>query len=186
MRDCNKTRQMTYIYTTNDKTMKALEKKTPAKAIFTITLGEGKSKVMEVMPSYGFQIKETRKAKNLNDLNKIIGENGFTLKEVRPLVNYLELTNEKFAELTGVSSRTISRWEDETTIGVMASKTLVEMDKLTQKGVRIFGDDESFIEWLNQSNTALGNSSPLQMLSKPYGMEMVEDALEALEYGNVM
>jgi putative toxin-antitoxin system antitoxin component (TIGR02293 family) len=62
----------------------------------------------------------------------------------------------------------------------------VEVDKLARKGVGVFGDHASFIEWLHQPNTALGDSSPLKMLSTPYGVEMVEDALEALEFGNVM
>jgi putative toxin-antitoxin system antitoxin component (TIGR02293 family) len=183
------TRHLSYLCKTNDNIMKALAKKAALespKAVFTINFGEGKIKELEIESGYGFQIREARKARNLMDLNRIIGENGFPFKAVRPLVKYLDLTNDSIAVLTGVSSRTISRWDDDTTIGVMASKTLVEVDKLARKGVGVFGDHASFIEWLHQPNTALGDSSPLKMLSTPYGVEMVEDALEALEFGNVM
>ena len=155
-------------------------------SIFTVDLGEGKKMVMEARVPYGAFIATVRRAKNYTDLNELIGTEGFTLKSVKPLVSFLDLSSEKFASLIGVSPRTLSRWDDDSVIGVMASKTLLEVDRLSKKGIDIFGTPELFRSWLQQPNTALGDVPPINIINRPYGVELVEDALEAMEYGNIM
>lgn len=142
--------------------------------------------VMEASVPYGTFIATGRKAKDYNDLNQLIGSDGLTMGAVRPLMNYLGLSTDRAAALMGVSSRTIARWDDASTIGVLASKTLLELDRLTKKGIDVFGNAELFKSWLQQSNVALGDVAPIQLLTEPYGLELIEDALEALEYGSVM
>ena len=113
---------MSYIYVSNVLVMKAqkIVKKTGTVSAFTVSWGEGRKMVMEAQIPYGAYISTVRKAKNYTDLNQLIGTEGFTLKSVKPLVAYLDLSTEKFASLIGVSSRTLSRWDDDSTIGVMA------------------------------------------------------------------
>ncbi|HEV8507812.1 MAG TPA: antitoxin Xre/MbcA/ParS toxin-binding domain-containing protein [Chitinophagaceae bacterium] len=134
---------------------------------------------------FGFFIHSVRQARNYNDLNKIIAK-GLEYKAVRPLLNFLALTSNDIAGLTGVSQRTISRWDDKTILGSLPSKNLVELDTLIQKGINVFGGENEFKHWLNQSNIALGDQKPIDLLSTPYGVVLVEDAVEALEFGNVM
>ena len=101
-------------------------------------------------------------------------------------MTYLDLPQEKFASLIGVSARTISRWDDDSMIGVLPSKMLLEVDRLSKKGIDTFGDADLFKGWLQQPNIALGDVAPIDILSEPYGVELVEDALEAMEHGNIM
>lgn len=163
-----------------------IAKKTGTISAFTVSWGEGRKMVMEAQVPYGAYIFPVRKAKNYSDLNQLIGTEGFTMKSVKPLVAYLDLSSEKFALLIGVSSRTLSRWNDDSTIGVMASKTLLEVDRLAKKGIDTFGNAELFKAWMQQFNTALGDIAPIEMLTEPYGIELVEDALESMEYGSIM
>jgi len=161
-------------------------RKSTGGSVFIVDMGEGKKMVMEASVPYGTFIATGRKAKDYNDLNQLIGSDGLTMGAVRPLMNYLGLSTDRAAALMGVSSRTIARWDDASTIGVLASKTLLELDRLTKKGIDVFGNAELFKSWLQQSNVALGDVAPIQLLTEPYGLELIEDALEALEYGSVM
>lgn len=155
-------------------------------SVFTVDFGEGRKMAMEARIPYGSFIITAQKAKHYRDLNELIGGEGLTMRAVKRLTEYLDLPNDKLAALIGVSSRTLSRWTDDSPIGVMASKAFLEIDRVLKKGIDIFGSPELFRGWLQQSNVALGNVAPLEMLTEPYGIELVEDALEAMEYGNVM
>ena len=142
--------------------------------------------MIAVANPFGYFIKEAAAAETYIDLNRIIGLHGLRYKSVRALMSFLELTTKGIAALTGVSTRTVSRWRDDSTIGVLPSKNLVKVDALVQKGIEVFGSKELFKAWLNQPNIALGDDTPLAMLSTPYGVELVEDAIEAMAHGSVM
>jgi len=135
---------------------------------------------------FGFFIREAASAASYTDLNRIIGLNGLRYKSVRALMAFLELTTKGIALLTGVSARTVSRWNDESKIGVLPSKNLVKVDTVVQKGIEVFGSKELFKAWLQQTNTALGDETPLILLTTPYGVELVEDAIEAMAQGSVL
>lgn len=164
----------------------ATSKKNKQPTVFTIVANEGTKMVMEAKLPYGAFIKSVRNARNYTDLNTEIGTEGLRMKDIRPLINFLDLPGEKFATLLGVSSRTLSRWNENSPVGVLASKTLLEIDRLTQKGISVFGSPELFKHWLNEPNTSLGDVAPADLLSDPYAVELIDDALGAMEYGNLM
>ena len=164
----------------------AKPKRAATSSTFVVNMGAGKKVAVVARIPYGAFIAEVRKAKNFTDLNELIGDEGFRMKSVKPLVTYLDLPQEKFASLIGVSARTISRWDDDSMIGVLPSKMLLEVDRLSKKGIDTFGDADLFKGWLQQPNIALGDVAPIDILSEPYGVELVEDALEAMEHGNIM
>jgi len=134
---------------------------------------------------FGFFITSIRGARNYTDLKEIITD-GLKYKSVRPLVAFLELNTDAIAQLTGVSPRTISRWKDDTVLGPLPSKKLVQIDNLIQRGTIVFGGENEFKDWLNQTNIALGDQKPIEMISMPYGVELVMEGIEALEFGNVL
>ncbi len=152
---------------------------------FVIRTNDSEPLKIEVGNTFGFFIKEASHARSFRDLNKIIGR-GLPYRSVRLLMNFLDLTTREIADLTGVSQRTITRWNEESIIGVLPSKNLVKVDSLVHRGIEVFGSENAFKKWLQQPNIALGDDKPIDLLSTPYGAELVEDALEAMEYGNVM
>lgn len=52
------------------------------------------------------------------------------------------------------------------------------------EGVRIFGGEKEFRNWLDSANYALGDAKPVEMLKDPYGVEQVDSALESISWGN--
>jgi putative toxin-antitoxin system antitoxin component (TIGR02293 family) len=159
--------------------------KTAKKGVFVIRALNAEPVNIPVPNRFGFFIKEANRAKNFHDLNTIIGK-GLPYRSVKPLILFLDLTTQEVADLTGVSQRTISRLDDDSIMGVLPSKNLVKIDVLVNKGIEVFGSEDSFKSWLQQPNTALGDKKPIDLLPTPYGTELVEDAIEAMEYGNVM
>ena len=153
---------------------------------YIVNMGDGKTLALETHSPYGMYVQAVRRAGSLQALMAIIGTEGLRLKEVRPLLTYLSLSNEQVASLLGVSSRTLMRWKEDTHIGPMASRALLELDKLARRGLEVFGHPDLFRQWLQQPNTALGDVTPMSLLLQPYGAELVADALEALAYGNMM
>jgi putative toxin-antitoxin system antitoxin component (TIGR02293 family) len=141
----------------------------------------------EIKPGYGVFIKEARYAASSSELSEIIKEKGFTMQKVQPLFDYLHLSTEQIAKIAGVSSRTVTRWQDNNSeIGVLPAKVALELDRLIGKGTEIFGGEEHFSEWLNTCNVAFGDKKPIDLLHAAYGIELIEEALDALEYGNIM
>ena len=144
--------------------------------------------VMEASASlpYGRMIPAVRAARNYSELQALIGPDGFTYSMVQPLLTFLDLPAEKVALLLGVSARTLSRWSDDSRIGILASKSLLELDKCISQGINVFGKPELLQQWMLQSNAALGDIAPADAITSPFGIELVSDALEAMAYGNVL
>lgn len=200
--------QMTYIEVSNDKYMKAKKTKKPgdtfqegspslyrpgkstARAeeavpvLFKVTRG-GKHTSYPVQRGYGYFIPSLRKAENLTQVASVI-EAGIPSKEIQPIVEYLDLKIPEVAKAAAVSSSTVSRWEANTSIGVPGSSQFYKIDEIIKKGVDLFGGLDELKNWLTLPNIALGNVAPVSLLPSLIGIDLVDEALDALHYGNVM
>lgn len=108
-------------------------------------------------------------------------------REVEPVLDFLGYNQKEAATFLEVDPGTISRWKrSKTRIGQLRSKNLLDVDHIIAKGIRIFGSEESFREWLDTANHALGDVAPVELLKNPYGVEEVEEAVDALSWGNYL
>ena len=155
----------------------------PAKA-FKVSYG-GKQRKYTIKSGFGYFIPSLRKAENLVQVNEVV-ESGITSSEVEDIVQFLELKVPEIAKVASVSPSTVSRWRPETPIGVPGSNQFFRIDELIRKGADLFGGAEQFKLWLNAPNIALGNAVPAKLLTSQIGVELVDEALDALHYGNVM
>src|SRR5260370_9472837 len=55
--------------------------------------------------------------------------------------------------------------------------------EILAKATTIFGSQERAEQWLEKPATGLNQRRPIDLLSTPAGVELVEDFLERLEYG---
>lgn len=113
----------------------------------------------------------------------------FSYSEILPLLKYLGYTQEESSELLETNSSTISRWKNSdkpVDIGKLRSKVVLDIDEIVSKGVRIFGNEQLFQEWLNTSNYILGDVRPVELLKNVYSLELVEDTLDALSWGSYL
>jgi len=67
-----------------------------------------------------------------------------------------------------------------------SSKYRVKIAILVERGISVFGGTEEFEGWLSQRNMSLGDQKPVNLLSTRSGVAIVEDALAAMEFGNVL
>lgn len=105
-------------------------------------------------------------------------------QQILPIIDFFEYKQKDVAQFLDVDSSTISRWKTKgTDIGALRTKAILDVDEIIAKGVRVFGSEDSFKEWLNTTNHALGDQKPIELLKNPYGVEMVEEAIDALSWG---
>lgn len=108
-------------------------------------------------------------------------------KTTYPLFDFLGFSQQDIAEMMEVDPSTLFRWKKEDKkLSKLLTKAILDMDKLIAKGVRIFGSEELFSEWLHTSNYALGDQMPFEMMKDPYGLELLDNALEAISWGNIV
>jgi putative toxin-antitoxin system antitoxin component (TIGR02293 family) len=146
---------------------------------------EGKSTSYVVAGGFGYFIPALKKAGNVGQVARFV-EMGFRSKEVRPLIDYLEFKVPDIAKAAAVSTSTVSRWRPTTSIGVTGSEQFFKIDEIVRKGVDLFGGEEEFKQWLDNPNRALGNIAPLTLVKTRLGAELVDEALDALDYGDVI
>ena len=60
---------------------------------------------------------------------------------------------------------------------------LVEFVDLFLFGIEVFESRENFLQWLEESNIALGGMRPIALLEIPGGNEKVRNLLGRIEYG---
>ena len=108
-------------------------------------------------------------------------------KTTYPLFDFLGFSQQDIAEMMEVDPSTLFRWKKEDKkLNKLLTKAILDMDKLVAKGVRIFGSEENFSEWLHASNYSLGDQKPLELMKDPYGLELLDNALEAISWGNIV
>lgn len=114
-------------------------------------------------------------------------DEALSFKAVTPMFDYLGYNQKEVAEVLDINASTLSRWKNnkkEEPLGKLQSKVVLEIDEVIAKGVKFFGSEEKLKIWLNNPNYALGDVKPLELLKDPYGIEIVENAIEGMSWGN--
>ena len=151
---------------------------------FRVSLG-GRSKRYSVDQGYGYFISSLKKARNLQEISGQL-ERGIPSKEIKPVVRYLDFKVPEIAKTASVSASTVLRWQPETPIGSSGSGQFFKIDEVIRKGVSLFGGEAQFKTWLKSPNLSLGNALPIELITSLVGVDLVDEALDALIYGNVM
>ncbi|MHA7129567.1 antitoxin Xre/MbcA/ParS toxin-binding domain-containing protein [Algoriphagus namhaensis] len=103
------------------------------------------------------------------------------------LFGFLEYTHADVAEVLEVDPSTLFRWKkDQKKLSKVLTKTILDMDKVIAKGIRIFGSEEALSVWLHTPNSSLGQQKPATLLKNPYQIELVDQAMEAMSWGAVL
>ncbi len=145
----------------------------------------GTQKDYNIRTGYGYFIPSFKNASNIIQVSEVV-ERGLPSREISSIVHFLDFRVTEIAKATSVSPSTVSRWEPDTVIGVPGSNQFFKIDQLISKGVEVFGGLEEFRSWLQSPNLALGNAIPAKLITSLIGIELVDEALEALQFGNVM
>lgn len=63
------------------------------------------------------------------------------------------------------------------------SEKILEMAEVTNVGLDVFGDMNTFKQWLDTPNFALGNIKPILLLTDSYGKELILAELTRINHG---
>jgi putative toxin-antitoxin system antitoxin component (TIGR02293 family) len=123
-----------------------------------------------------------RSLRNRIDLIEL-GKIGLTKAALLHLADYLDLNLSQMADLLPITERTIQRYSDDRHFSPSVSEHILQIAECAAVGIKVFEDKGKFLAWLRHPNRALGQQTPMSMLSSRFGSEMVLDELGRIEYG---
>lgn len=106
---------------------------------------------------------------------------GLTVGMLEKAAQLLGMEQAQLAELIGLNPHYIRR-NDYRLPAKQSEHTLMIIDILVQ-GERYFGERERVLKWLNESNRALGSTSPASLLDTVTGINTVSETLTRLAHG---
>lgn len=145
----------------------------------------GHSKSYQVPSGYGYFVPSFTKAGSMAEVGELLDQNLLS-EEISAIVDFLDLKNQEIAKAASVSPSTVSRWDHKSPIGTPGSYQFFKIDEVIKKGVDLFGNTTYLKQWLDSPNMALGNEAPIKLITSMIGLELVDEALDALHFGNVM
>lgn len=94
-------------------------------------------------------------------------------------------SDEDWANYLNLSTKTLQRYKNEKDFlfKPIHTEKILELTEVTNMGVSVFDDLESFHDWLNTASLALGNHKPGELLQDSYGKELVLAELNRIEHG---
>ena len=110
-------------------------------------------------------------------------------KNVKNLRSSMGCSLRTFASISGVSERTLIRWEKQSVKPRIKSQKIInKIEELCEILADIFGRDQNKIsKWLNTPNKSLNGKTPLkQIISAPteeQGIEQIIDLLNGFKWG---
>jgi putative toxin-antitoxin system antitoxin component (TIGR02293 family) len=113
--------------------------------------------------------------------------NGMPYIRSQILLDFMGFSLQEVAELFEVDPSTLFRWKKEDKkLSKMQTKAILDLDKIVAKGVKVFGSEALFHEWLQSHNFALRGQKPIELLKDPLKRDLVDDAVEAMAFGNIL
>ncbi len=108
-------------------------------------------------------------------------------QETSSFFDFLDFTTHDIAEVMEIDPSTLFRWKKEDRkLSKALTKNLLDMDQIIAKGIRIFGSEELLSQWLQSPNSSLNGQKPAALLKNPYQISLVDQALEAISWGNIL
>jgi putative toxin-antitoxin system antitoxin component (TIGR02293 family) len=151
---------------------------------FTIKVGD-KEKSYVVSRGFGYFIPSFKKAANLTEITALV-DKGISSHEIQRVINYLDFKVPEIAKAASVSVSTVSRWDRDSSIGSPGSGQFFRIDEIIRKGIALFGGENELKQWLMTPNMALGNTTPAHLVISNPGVDLVDEAMDALGYGSVL
>lgn len=122
------------------------------------------------------------KYSNDTDVVNILRE-GMAYYNVERVIEKTRFTRKDISDILHISTRQMSRYTADDLLSVEQSGLLYELSRLFLRGREVFGDQETFENWLARPHTAFGMQKPSDLLDTSEGFRMVNDLLSQIEYG---
>jgi len=112
--------------------------------------------------------------------------NGTDFKYFKDVFDFIELPTSKWAEIIGVSERTMqSILKEKKDLDQNKSEKLVAFLMLIEYAIEVLGDHTNMMEWLNYKAPALNGQTALDYVDTFQGITMLKEQLFKVETGNL-
>ncbi len=102
------------------------------------------------------------------------------------LTSMFHLKKEQLADLFHVSLKSLMRYkESKQKLNPAQSEQVLKLMALHNKGIHVFGDDDSFHRWLEKPSYGLGNVKPVKMMNTSGGIDLIINELKRIEWGDL-
>lgn len=103
--------------------------------------------------------------------------------------DFISLSEFPFPVIEKVLNKTIKTFhsykKNQTTLDATLSEKLLKIFSLYNKGVSVFGNIDEFNKWIAVPAFGLGNMVPRDLLDTVTGIELVNDELIRIEFGDL-
>lgn len=128
-------------------------------------------KVVEVDVPYGLS-KQSSIAKD------------FTFNKFKKITSKTDFTQKEWADILHISERTLQRYSKEnSTFSFSITDRILQIDKILERGLEVFGSYEKFIHWLRGNPYMLEGRLSLNALASFEGINNVLTQLGRIEHG---
>ncbi len=112
-----------------------------------------------------------------------LSREGITKKALMNLAEGIHLSMKAITRLIPITERTLQRKRDSDRLSESVSEQVLQIAEVYSRGKEVFGTIEDFHVWTNLVNRALGDWTPLDLLSSRYGAQMILEELGRIEHG---
>jgi putative toxin-antitoxin system antitoxin component (TIGR02293 family) len=111
---------------------------------------------------------------------------GLDAKAALDFLNLSGFSPVEFQETFKTTVKTIHNYvTQDLKLDASLSEKLLKSFALFEKGIGVFGSAGAFHQWLNQAAYGLGNQFPFDLMDTITGINLIEEELIRLEYGDL-
>jgi putative toxin-antitoxin system antitoxin component (TIGR02293 family) len=111
---------------------------------------------------------------------------GLSAKAALDFLSLSGFTQDEFQETFKTTVKTIQNHVTrELTLDAALSEKLLKSFALFDKGAEIFGSASNFHQWLNIPAYGLGNQLPFELMDTITGIQLIEEELTRIEFGDL-
>lgn len=130
------------------------------------------------------RVASLRPENQLSVTDKIqIVKDGITKSDLVDLKTRAGLDYNHLADALSVTRATLINKKDNETFNMTVSEKILDLADLYAFGFEVFGDEDSFISWMNTPNKALQFQSPLSYADNQFGRQEVRNLIGRIAYG---
>ncbi len=156
----------------------------PTDASDSVAEDSGVAYVASNLPSYGLHTVFGLRTPPSSDYDWLsLSRAGLSKSTLLALAKRISLTIQEFASVMHISERTLQRYSDHDVVRPEYTSRAVELARLYERGVQVFGTMEAFNSWMKTPSYAFNNETPFQLLDTAIGYGLVWDEIGRIEHG---
>lgn len=130
----------------------------------------------------------SRYESSIKDLFTIVvaARKGVNANAFFDVVSVSGIDRNKLADLMNVSLKTLLRYRQQNKkLNATKSERVLKLIALYKKGEEIFGSASEFHKWMEEPSYGLGNMVPFDLMHTSGGIDLINEELKRIEFGDL-